>query len=144
LDCGKTKMLFETEKKADTFIKFNSEEIATESGYCPQRSYYCALCCGWHTTSKDETPFLKEKTENTIKKIDIIIQEKQKKKLKNIESQTIFSRLLKQIDTIVAITEKEEKQKKIDILQYDVTTEYLTDRQRKTILKKIDKIKTKD
>ena len=38
-DCGRTKMLFETEKKAENFIKFNKEEIEAESGYGPQRSY---------------------------------------------------------------------------------------------------------
>lgn len=27
-DCGRVKMLFETEKQADTFIRFNREEIA--------------------------------------------------------------------------------------------------------------------
>ena len=29
-------MLFETEKKAETFIKFNSDEIEEESGYKPE------------------------------------------------------------------------------------------------------------
>mgnify|MGYP001588486806 CR=1 FL=1 len=50
-DCERTKMLFETEKKAETFIKFNKEEIQKESGYSPQRSYYCLFCDGWHSTS---------------------------------------------------------------------------------------------
>ena len=27
-DCGRVKMLFETEKQADTFIRFNRDEIA--------------------------------------------------------------------------------------------------------------------
>lgn len=50
-DCERTKILFETEKKADNFIKFNNEEIEVESGYSPQRSYYCLFCGGWHITS---------------------------------------------------------------------------------------------
>lgn len=50
-DCGRSKMLFETEKKALNFIKFNNEEITDESGFCPQRAYYCLFCDGWHTTS---------------------------------------------------------------------------------------------
>jgi hypothetical protein len=50
-DCERAKILFETEKKADNFIKFNTEEIAEESGYGPQRSYYCLFCGGWHITS---------------------------------------------------------------------------------------------
>ncbi len=35
-NCGRTKMLFDTEKKAENFIKFNKEEIETESGYGPK------------------------------------------------------------------------------------------------------------
>ena len=50
-NCDRTKMLFETERKAENFMKFNSEEIQEESGYSPQRSYYCLFCGGWHVTS---------------------------------------------------------------------------------------------
>lgn len=60
-DCGRTKMLFETEKKAEGFIKFNSEEIEEISGYSPQRSYYCLFCGGWHVTSIKETFGLSKK-----------------------------------------------------------------------------------
>lgn len=44
-------MLFETQSKADNFIKYNSEEILEESGKAPVRSYYCELCGGYHVTS---------------------------------------------------------------------------------------------
>lgn len=50
-DCERTKMLFETKKKAENFIKFNNTEIEKESGYSPQRTYYCIFCAGWHLTS---------------------------------------------------------------------------------------------
>ena len=53
-DCGHIKMLFETEKKADTFIKFNVDEIKNQRGYAPIRSYFCIACNGWHVTSKEE------------------------------------------------------------------------------------------
>ena len=53
-DCGRTKMLFETEKKADNFIAFNQEEIEIETGRSPKRSYFCQFCGGWHTTSIKE------------------------------------------------------------------------------------------
>lgn len=52
-ESGRTKMLFETEKKANAFIKFNSEEIEEITGFAPKRSYYCDSCGGWHLTSKD-------------------------------------------------------------------------------------------
>ncbi len=44
-------MLFESEKKANNFIKFNSEEILQESDHSPERSYFCIACNGWHVTS---------------------------------------------------------------------------------------------
>lgn len=51
-DCGRSKLLFETEKKADTFIKFNADTISNENGKKPIRSYYCIACGGWHVTSQ--------------------------------------------------------------------------------------------
>ena len=62
-DSGRPKILFETEKKANTFIKFNSQEIETEVGYSPIRSYFCIFCNGWHVTSKTEPVDIKSKTE---------------------------------------------------------------------------------
>src|SRR4051794_21403258 len=62
-DSGKQKMLFETEKKANSFIRFNSEEIESESGYSPIRGYYCMVCNGWHVTSRKEPFKMKSKTE---------------------------------------------------------------------------------
>jgi hypothetical protein len=53
-DCSRVKMFFETEQKAQNFIKFNGDEIKTESGYSPNRSYYCMFCNGWHVTSRIE------------------------------------------------------------------------------------------
>lgn len=101
-DCGRTKMLFETEKKAENFIRFNKEEIETESGYGPQRCYYCLFCGGWHTTSIKEKiglskneqlleQFKEEKEkkmvtqkENSTKKN---VAEEQNNKIKDLESQ---------------------------------------------------------
>lgn len=48
-------MLFESKEKADNFIRFNSDEMVAETGKAPVRSYYCALCCGWHVTSNPST-----------------------------------------------------------------------------------------
>lgn len=65
-DCGKVKMLFETEKQAHTFIKFNSEDINDETGTKPERSYFCSYCGGWHVTSKKEVLNVKSVTEIAI------------------------------------------------------------------------------
>lgn len=62
-DGERVKMVFETEKKAHTFIKFNGEEIAAESGYAPTRAYFCIACNGWHITSKQEAFHGQTKTE---------------------------------------------------------------------------------
>ncbi|WP_154656979.1 hypothetical protein [Hugenholtzia roseola] len=76
-DCGRTKMLFETEKKADNFIAFNQEEIKAETGIAPQRSYYCSFCAGWHVTSIKE--------EIGISKNEILLEEYLKDKAKKKE-----------------------------------------------------------
>ena len=55
-ECGRSKLLFETEKKALTFIKFNADEIEAETGRKPERAYYCECCGGWHTTSMKNKP----------------------------------------------------------------------------------------
>lgn len=44
-------MLFDSQSKADNFIRYNSEEIREENGKAPVRSYYCEFCCGFHVTS---------------------------------------------------------------------------------------------
>ena len=49
--CRKHKMLFETQTKADNFIRYNSEGILEENGKAPARSYYCEICGGYHVTS---------------------------------------------------------------------------------------------
>lgn len=46
------KILFETEKKAQNFLKFNTDAIIEESGHAPIRVYYCPSCGGYHVTSK--------------------------------------------------------------------------------------------
>lgn len=54
IGCKHPKMLFESQAKADNFIKFNRDEIASSSGKVPARSYYCSFCCGWHVTSIED------------------------------------------------------------------------------------------
>lgn len=49
--CRRPKMLFESQQKADNFIKFNSATILEETGKAPVRSYYCTFCGGYHVTS---------------------------------------------------------------------------------------------
>lgn len=50
-ECHRRKLLFESEKKALNFIRFNADEIFKESGRAPNRAYYCDSCGGYHVTS---------------------------------------------------------------------------------------------
>ena len=55
-ECGRSKLLFETEQKALRFIKFNADEIEAETGRKPERAHYWECCGGWHTTSMKNKP----------------------------------------------------------------------------------------
>jgi len=100
-DCGKSKMLFETEKKANTFIKFNSDEILSETGFSPTRSYFCLFCNGWHVTSMEEKL---NKTSRTEKVLDLYNHELNKKNIlreKKAEIRELkIAKNLKQLDDI--------------------------------------------
>ena len=63
-DCQKAKMLFESEKKAKNFIKWNGENIDTHGGEL--RPYYCPACCGWHITHKPHNEVYDHMTDNLI------------------------------------------------------------------------------
>ena len=43
-------MLFKTEKEANTFLKFNMNEVNPD-GKREMRVYYCPACCGYHISS---------------------------------------------------------------------------------------------
>ena len=51
-DCGHPKMLFETEKKAENFLKFNMSAVNPD-GTRTMRVYYCPACCGYHISSHE-------------------------------------------------------------------------------------------
>lgn len=63
-DCGRAKMLFETETKANNFIKFNSDTF--ENGE-ELRAYYCPACCGYHISSKPHKRSYDSQTDRLLK-----------------------------------------------------------------------------
>lgn len=86
ISCKKSKILFETKKKADNFIKFNSQEILEENGKAPVRSYYCEFCGGWHVTSNPSimtAEYLDRKDRAMMKTIEEEINQKKIKTLIN-------------------------------------------------------------
>ena len=126
IDCGRTKQLFESEKKANNFIKFNSEEILEQGEKTPVRSYYCLSCGGWHVTSKTTTydaPTRSERIINKIKEDNKIRQEvlkTYKKKIQDAkericnivnELQVDFENMKKECENI---SQREEKLKHIN------------------------------
>jgi len=78
-DCGRQKQVFETKKKAENFIKFNSNDIELENGYAPKRSYFCVACGAWHITSNENEFQGKSLTEKVLEKYTIECQAKQAK-----------------------------------------------------------------
>ena len=63
-DCGRPKMLFETERKASDFIRWNGDEIFTGGGEL--RPYYCPACCGWHISHQQHKQEYDTRTDDMI------------------------------------------------------------------------------
>lgn len=63
-DSMKQKMLFESERKANDFIKWNGGEIDTHGGVL--RAYYCPACCGWHISSRRYNKDYETRTDRLI------------------------------------------------------------------------------
>ena len=62
-DCGRQKMLFESEAKANNFIKFNKDEINNGDKL---RAYYCSACCGWHISHQKYHEDMEGRTDKMI------------------------------------------------------------------------------
>lgn len=94
LDCGRIKMLFESKKKADNFIKFNRDAFEEEGKKVPVRSYYCPVCGGWHVTSNPNEEHFNTISyqNNQLTKMERIVQMKMQKR--NHESFLIRKRAL--------------------------------------------------
>lgn len=48
-DCGREKIIFDSEKKAQRFIDYNWEELVDDKDKL--RIYYCPACCAYHISS---------------------------------------------------------------------------------------------
>jgi len=96
-------MLFETETKADTFIKFNGKEIENETGYKPERSYFCTYCGGWHVTSQKEYLIIKSRTEKVL---DLYEQAQAKKAQIRAELTLVREEKIKELKEILDAIEK--------------------------------------
>lgn len=96
-ECRRKKMLFETEKKALLFMRYNNEEISQESDTIPQRAYYCMACGGWHLTHLSDPLDGPSRTEEAIAAYNTEIIEKRKIKSEKTQKKVaIFELLTKQ------------------------------------------------
>ena len=76
-DCRRQKMLFESESKANNFIKWNKDDI--ENGD-KLRAYYCSACGGWHISHQKFHKDMEGRTDELIEKYN---KEKELEKTKN-------------------------------------------------------------
>lgn len=60
----KMKQLYQTEKEAETFIKFNRDKLVY--GGLELRAYPCRSCAGWHVSSKPYKKYYDNITERLI------------------------------------------------------------------------------
>jgi len=116
MNCQRSKMLFETEKKAENFIKFNSELIKSENGKAPERSYFCVFCNGWHITSMKEVFGLTKNEKLLEEKLKVKTEQTQKK-------ESIKNNGIEQIDKIrteleIIIAEMDISQRNEYIINY--------------------------
>ena len=63
-DCMRPKILFETERKAQNFIKWNASGM--EYGGDTLRAYYCPACCGWHVSHHEHQEHYDQRTDDLI------------------------------------------------------------------------------
>lgn len=89
-DCGKQKMLFETEAKANSFIKWNKDTISNGDEL---RAYYCPACCGWHIS---HMKFHKNMEGRTDKLIEAYNKEKAKARQIDIDNIDVLYNDLKE------------------------------------------------
>ncbi len=109
-------MLFQSQAKADNFIKFNSNEIAAQSNKVPVRSYYCSFCCGWHITSVADETHAKIDDERD-KHLWKQIHARTKKQLPSDELGVEINEMLSAIDILFKQIESAIKGVQLDVAQ---------------------------
>lgn len=89
----RTKMLFETQAKADNFIKYNSAEMLETVKKAPVRSYYCQFCMGWHVTSNPNVTVGAELDQKEKAVLETLSEHMKLKKVKKAKIEVSFSLL---------------------------------------------------
>ncbi len=144
--CGRTKMLFETEKKAQLFMKFNNEEIASENDTVPARAYFCELCGGWHLTHFATVPKGASRTEQMIEHLNTSkeirkVQKKKESVIKTANTNYAISQL-SEIDKYIANSEYTLALEVLDALLEMSKTKYIKPKLMKQIRAKKELVKS--
>ena len=100
-ECRRAKMLFESKTKAETFIKFNKDNI--ENGN-KLRSYFCECCGGWHIT---HSRYNKKRDEIVNTVISNSLTSTEKTNVRKILNRAKVDKILKDVRTH-CITTKDE------------------------------------
>ena len=109
-ECHRQKLLFDSEKKAELFIKFNAEETAECNGYAPVRSYYCMCCGGWHVTHKPFNSEMKSVSERIVEDYNrALIKKKLAQQSVAIKRNKVHKMNLEKISEINSMIEKIKK-----------------------------------
>ena len=114
-DCGKPKMVFETEKKAQNFIKYNGNDILKENQTINDiRVYYCPSCCAYHISTKPFKENYNYRTEKLIESYKRYNTNKAVLSGLNISNEEIINTILKLVQK-ACITSKNQLKKQLNI-----------------------------
>lgn len=117
--CRKHKMLFESQSKANNFIRYNGEDILEENGKAPVRSYYCEICAGYHVTSNPSTEAgerLNQRDHQLIESLSIYKKEVEEVKVLN---SSLSQRLVK-IREMLYLGQFDEAEDLLEICNLDM------------------------
>lgn len=101
LDCGRSKLLFDTEKRAIRFIKRCGPDINSYGGEL--RPYWCPTCFGWHIThvkydpKYDDRACERERVSKRILEFRRLSGEKFRNAVKLQELEEVIDKYLKMI-----------------------------------------------
>lgn len=117
--CRKHKMLFETQAKADNFIRYNSEGILEENGKAPVRSYYCEMCGGYHVTSNPSAEIGERLNQRDRQLIhNLTAYQKEIEEVKALSA--LLSKRLERIKALLFFGQVDEAEDLLDICNLDI------------------------
>lgn len=135
-DCGKAKLLFETEAKAKRFIEFNGNEIPVPGGG-ELKPYYCPACCGYHITHKAHKEVYDYQTSNLIRRYHDQVDTLGEKRVDPVGF------IVKRVPNRIAFRKKKEVREYIDAVWPEIK-EGNREEACNVILKKVREIKAED